>query len=125
MHTTVQALSLVSSVLFALLAAIAVFQWLRRRDTAAGWLAVTFLTLGLIVTVGRLVPSKPHGTGEHLAVKLLIELLVLFPYLLYRFATAFRPPSLRLQRIVLSLTVGLTIWTFALPHIPVKGEHWG
>jgi signal transduction histidine kinase len=52
-----------------------------------------------------------------------IELLVLFPYLLYRFATEFVPPSRRLQRIVLVLTVGLSVWTFALPTIPSAGEH--
>src|SRR3954447_7804967 len=104
MHATIQALSIVSSILFAGLAAIAVVQWVRRRDAAAGWVALTFVSLGLIVTVGRLVPSHPHGFRPGLAGRVLVELLVLFPYLLYRFATAFRPPSLRLQRIVGSIT---------------------
>src|SRR5206468_2412005 len=66
-HTTVQALSFVSTILFAGLAAIAVVQWVRRRDAAAGWVALTFLSLGLIVTAGRLVPSHPHGFGPGLA----------------------------------------------------------
>jgi signal transduction histidine kinase len=125
MHTTVQALSAVSSVLFVLLAAVAVVQWVRRRDAAAGWLALTFLSLGLLVTFGRLIPSTPHSFGAKLAMRIEIELLVLFPYLLYRFATAFRPPVRRLSRIVASITIGLTIWTFALPHIPGKHESWG
>src|SRR6476469_669184 len=105
MHATVQALSLVSSVLFVILATVAVFQWGRRRDTAAGRLALTFLTLGLIVTVGRLVPKHPHGFWPGFGQRALIELLVLFPYLLYRFATAFKPPSIRLQRIVGAITI--------------------
>jgi signal transduction histidine kinase len=76
------------------------------------------------VTVGRLVPAHPHGVLEHAAQRLEIELLVLFPYLLYRFATTFVPPGRLLQRIVGSLTIGLTVFTFALPHIPASGEHW-
>ena len=122
MHTVTQTLTVVTSVLFVTLAAVAVFQWLRRRDSAAGWVAVTFLTLGLVVTFGLVVPKHPHGFGPGLAERSLIELLVLFPYLLYRFATVFRPPSLRLQRIVGAFTIGLTIWTFALPKIPASGE---
>src|SRR5579859_504290 len=106
MHATIQTLSVVSSVLFATLAAVAVFQWVRRH-TAAGWVALTFLSLGLIVTVGRLVPSHPHGFGPGFAVRALIELLVLFPYLLYRFATAFGRPPLGLRRVVGTFTIGL------------------
>ena len=94
MHTAVQALSIASSLLFAVLAAVAVYQWIRRRDMAAGWVALTFLSLGVLVTFGRLLPATPHSFGAKLAARVEIELLVLFPYLLYRFATAFRPPSL-------------------------------
>ena len=124
MHATAQALSVVSSVLFVALAAVAVWQWTRRRDTAAGWVALTFLSLGLLVGFGRLVPSTPHSFGAKAAVRFDVELLVLFPYLLYRFATAFRPPSKRLSRIVASFTIGLTIWTFAIPHIPEQHQPW-
>jgi signal transduction histidine kinase len=105
------------------LAVLGGLRWRRRRDRAAGWIALSFLALGLIVTVGRLVPSHPHGFGEGAAQRLDIELLVLFPYLLYRFATEFVPPSRRLQILAASLTTGLTIWTFALRHIPAAGEH--
>ena len=125
MHTVVSVLGGISSLLFAALAVVTVYQWLRRRDTAAGWVALTFLTLGLLVTVGRLAPATPHSFGAKLAGRFEIELLVLFPYLLYRFATAFSPPSARLARVVTALTAGLSIWTFALPHVPVKGESWG
>ena len=52
-----------------------------------------------------------------------IELLVLFPYFLYRFAIAFNPPGRRIQLAVTALTSGLTIWTFALRHVPAAGEH--
>jgi signal transduction histidine kinase len=105
------------------LALLSLARWRDRRDKAAGWLALAFLCLGVIVTVGRLMPSDPHGLVLGEILRLEIELLVLFPYLLYRFATEFAPPSKRFQRIVLALTIGLSIWTFALPSIPSAGEH--
>jgi signal transduction histidine kinase len=122
LHQVVTALNVVTSVAFALLAAIAVRRWRRKRDHAAGWLALSFLALGLIVTVGRLIPSHPHGFVLGALLRVEIELLVLFPYLGYRFATGFVPPSRRLQRVVGALTVGLSIWTFALPTIPASGD---
>jgi signal transduction histidine kinase len=110
--------------LLVLLAGLAARRWRGRRDTAAAWLALAFLAIALLVTVGRLVPTHPHGALPFLAQRLDIELLVLFPFLLYRFATAFAPPGLLLRRVVASLTVGLTVYTFALPHFPASGEHW-
>jgi signal transduction histidine kinase len=122
LHQLVTVLTVVISVLFVVLAVVAVRRWRRSRDAAAGWLALSFLFLGLIVSVGRLVPAHPHGFVPGALLRLEIELLVLFPYLGYRFATAFVPPSRRLQRVVGLLTVGLSIWTFALPTIPTAGD---
>ena len=122
MHVLVTAFGVVNSVIFAGLSLVALLQWRRRRDSAAGWLALAFLSLGLIVTLGRLVPAHPHGIVQRIPQRLDIELLVLFPYFLYRFATAFVPPSRRLQRTVLALTALLSVWTFALPSLPSSGE---
>ncbi|HEY8647614.1 MAG TPA: ATP-binding protein [Gaiellaceae bacterium] len=122
MHELVTALNVVNSVIFVVLAAVVVRRWRRKRDDASGWLALSFLALGLIVTAGRFIPAHPHGLVLGALLRFEIELLVLFPYLGYRFATAFVPPSRRLQRVVGLLTIGLSIWTFALPSIPAAGE---
>ena len=61
MHELVTALSVVNSVIFGVLAVVAVRRWRRKRDGAAGWLALSFLALGLILTFGRLLPEHPHG----------------------------------------------------------------
>ncbi len=122
MHELVTALSVVNSVVFGVLAAVAVRRWRRKRDQAAGWLALSFLALGLILTFGRLMPDHPHGFVLGGLLRFEIELLVLFPSLGYRFATGFVPPSRRLQRVVGLLTFGLSVWTFALPSVPAAGE---
>ncbi len=124
MHGLFIAFSAANSVLLAVLAVLAFRRWRERRDRAAGWLALAFLAIALLVTLGRLVPAHPHGLAEAVAQRLNIELLVLFPYLLYRFATEFVPPGRRLQLAVAALTVGLSIWTFALPSFPASGESW-
>ena len=50
-------------------------------------------------------------------------MIVLFPYLLFRFTNAFRAPARRLASGLVLLTAILVVWTFALPKIPQPGEH--
>lgn len=123
MHALIVAFGILNSVAFVALAVVSVSRWRRRRDAAAGWLALAFLCLGLIVSIGRLVPTHPHGLFAGGEQRVEIELLVLFPFLLYRFATVFVRPSRRLQRLVGGSTVLLSVWTFALPRFPAAGEH--
>jgi signal transduction histidine kinase len=123
-HALVITVGVINSVSLAALAVVAVRLWIIHRSSAAVWLALAFTAIGLLVTVGRLVPSHPHGAAEYLAQRLDIELLVLFPFLVYRFATTFVPPGLLLRRVVPALTIALTVFTFVLPHIPAAGESW-
>ena len=103
---------------------VAIRLWWSRRARPAGWLALAFLAMALLVTVGRLAPSHPHGTIQYILQRGDIELLVLFPYLLYRFATTFAPPGRLMRLVVTSLTAGLTVFTFALTRFPATGESW-
>jgi len=123
-HALVITVGVINSVSLAALAVVAVRLWIIHRSSAAVWLALAFTAIGPLVTVGRLVPSHPHGAAEYLAQRLDIELLVLFPFLVYRFATTFVPPGLLLRRLVPALTIALTVFTFVLPHIPAAGESW-
>jgi signal transduction histidine kinase len=102
---------------------IVVRQWRARRDRAAMWAACTFGALGAIVVVGQLVPERPEGLLENAAQRVLLAVLALFPYLLYRFTRAFRSASVRLDRLLTGMTTVLVLWTFALPHhLPAAGE---
>jgi signal transduction histidine kinase len=98
-------------------------QWRARRDRAAMWAACTFGALAAIVVVGQLVPERPEGLLENAAQRVLLAVLALFPYLLYRFTRAFRTASVRLDRLLTGMTTALVLWTFALPHhLPAAGE---
>jgi signal transduction histidine kinase len=122
LRQAVEVVGYVNLVVFTVLAVVAIGQWTRRRDRAAGWAALGFGALGAVVVAGQALPDHPHGVGGYLAQRLVIAVLVVFPYLLYRFTTAFRPPSRRLALAVGSMTSLLVVWTFALPHFPEAGE---
>jgi signal transduction histidine kinase len=122
MRELVQVVGYVNVVAFCVLGAVAVAQWRIRRDRAAAWIALAFGALALVVLVGRAIPKHPHGFGEVAAQRLDIAVLVLFPYLLFRFTMAFREPSHRLYQFVSSMSIVLVVWTFALPHFPTDGE---
>jgi signal transduction histidine kinase len=103
---------------------VAFLAWNRRRDRAAMWAACTFGTLA-IVELLSLAPSRPHHVIERGLVRAELVLLVLFPYLLFRFTRAFRSVRRRAPEALGVLTVGLVGWTVALPAVPRSGDHRG
>src|SRR4051812_7616223 len=123
MHSLVRTFSVLNLVLFAAIAVVAVWQWRARRDAAAGWAAVCFGALGLVVVLAPVVPERPDGLLENFLQRALVPLLVLFPFLLYRFTLVFRAAPVVLDRLVGGLTTLMLVWTFLLPHrLPVSGE---
>ena len=122
MKLAVQIVGLVNLVAFTGLAAVALRQWRLRRDAAGAWAAASFAAIGVVVLVGRALPDEPDSFLEQAVERLDIVILLLFPYLLYRFTVAFDPPSRRLARIVDSATTLLVVWTVALPNLPDEGE---
>jgi signal transduction histidine kinase len=118
----VETLGWISLVAYTVLAVATIDQWRRRRDRASAWAAACFGTLGVVVIFGQILPDHPHGSGQHFAQKVEIAIFLLFPYLLYRFTTAFRVATTGLERLLGLMTVVMVAWTFALPTIPVSGE---
>ena len=57
-----------------------------------------------------------------MAQRALVIALILFPYFLVRFTTAF-VASRRLDRLAVVATAVLTVWTILLPDFPAAGEH--
>jgi signal transduction histidine kinase len=120
--TLVQILDYVNLVAFTVAAVVALRHWRAGRGRGALWAALTFVSLAIVVDVGRLLPEEPSNAAELIANRTLIALLVLFPYLLYQFASAFELRSRGLERFLVVMTAGLVIWTYALPDVPQEGE---
>jgi two-component system sensor histidine kinase KdpD len=121
-HALVEAVDWVNVGLLTLLGILALVQWRRGRGRAGLWAGLAFGVLALVADAGRLLPEDPDTSFENAVVRVLIAVLVLFPYLLYRFTTAFEPPTRRLERFVGLVTLALLVWTFLLPRIPEEGE---
>ena len=121
MGTLVEIIGWFNLALFTIVAVAALREWRAGRGRAGLWAALAFGSLAIVADAGRLIPDDPRGLAE-VAVRLLVALLVLFPYLVYRFTTAFRPPPPRLERLLGLMTVALLVWTFVLPEFPEESE---
>ena len=122
-ETVRNVLGYVSATAFGLLGVVSLWYWLRRRDSPGLWAALCFGSLGAVALAGQLLPQTASSTFELAAQRVLIVVLLLFPFLLFRFTAAFDPSSRRLGWTAAVATTGLIAWTIALPHFPQTGEH--
>jgi signal transduction histidine kinase len=122
MRSLVEAVGYVNLALFTLLALLTLQQWRTGRGRASLWAALTFAALAIVADVGQILPEEGRSDFEVVAVRLLIAVLVLFPYLLYRFTTAFERPTRRVERFLGLMTLAVVVWTFLLPSLPEEGE---
>jgi diguanylate cyclase (GGDEF)-like protein len=121
----IQVLSNVSLWEFVLLAALTTLQWIRHRIRGAGWVALSFAILGGI----SLVAKYDSGLFVHLTpVKVLLALLLVMPYCLFRFAASFRQPSIVVRALAIAVTIAIVVFTFTLQYLPLPGfpppPHW-
>lgn len=107
---------------FAALALVCFLEWRSRRGEAAFWALLTFGLLSA-VTASGLVTDRVYGTEPpDWLTKIVVGLVVLFPYFLYRFAATFGRPSRRVESTALALTAAVVVWTLALPDFPQESE---
>jgi signal transduction histidine kinase len=122
MREAVRIVSDANTVVFVVLALLTVRAWTARRDEPTLWAALAFGSLGAMILVGLGAPKIPHGRLEIERQRLDICFLVVFPYLLYRFAMAFGQRRGRFERWIGLLTVALVVATFAAPRFPAAGD---
>lgn len=91
---------------------LAVLQWWRGRTAATAWIALTFGTLGTVITASWFAPDGPDRPDAFM--KALVAGLVLFPYFLYRFARTLAGGSRWTYWVANALTAGLLAATFAV-----------
>src|SRR6476620_12722517 len=97
LHHAIQAFRYLNLVAFIALGPDNLVFWLRRRDRASRWAAVAFGALALLELLS-LVPDHPGNIVERGVGRIAIALIVIFPYLLFRFTNAFRATDGRLAK---------------------------
>ncbi len=117
-----EGIQLVQLVLFVALAAASIAQWRQRKGAPAAWIAVAFGTLGAIVLVSRLLPEHPTTATDEWIQKVLVAVLALFPYSLYRFMASLVTPIPWIWIFAHILTAATVVFAFLLPEIPTTGE---
>ncbi len=98
--------------------------WRQRHDRPSLWVLLTFANLALISIAGRVLQlfEGEESLALDIATKILVAILVLFPYSLYRIAHAFSQGA-RLAHMAASIpTAIVVVWTFFLPRFPEESE---
>ena len=122
METATDVFGYLNNALFVLLAVLCVRRWRKSGGNAAGFAALSFGVLAVIVLVSEVTPEDATGDFWAWVGKLTIAALLLFPYFLYRFATSFSRTARSLDVAAGVLTGGLIVWSLLLPPFPEAGE---
>ena len=114
---------LLESGVFATVASVAFIQWRRRGGASAAWLFATFGALAVIVPLSWITDPTEAGPGIGALRRLVIVLLALFPYFLYRFTSTFWHRSTRGNGPARVATVTIVAASVGLPNIaPTPGS---
>mgnify|MGYP000011629161 CR=1 FL=1 len=126
MEATLDALRYVQTAMYIALGVFAINAWIRRRGAARAWLAGTFGVLSLVTALGLVLPedNEPRSVGDVVS-RILLGLIVLFPYFLFRFAASFRTRPKWVEAAALALTAGLFLSIHVFHELPSEGESWG
>src|SRR5918994_3210620 len=122
MDTAVEVLRYVTLIAFIALAVVGTWQWYKRRDQPTKWLALTFLSIGLVAVAGLFTPEEIDSTALQWVVKIEILVLILFPYLLFRFSASFGGMTRRTEWLAGILTGIVAVWTLLLSRLPEENE---
>lgn len=121
MNGFLEALQFLQLFVYGGLALVALYHWGRRRGEAEAWGAATFGSLAAVLVIGRLVPAGDHGWVDWIR-KVNISMIVLFPYLLFRFTATFRRPSKAVEAVAGVLTLVAATSPYFFTTIPEAGE---
>src|SRR5690349_12287298 len=100
----VQVTQYLTAAVFVVLTGVVCWRWVRGRGAAgtSGWAAATFASFAGLLVVGLIGPQEgAAGPVWAWVTRVTITLLVLFPWLLFRFAGGFRRPSVGFRRVAL------------------------
>jgi hypothetical protein len=97
---------------------VALIQWRRRPGRSSLWLVATFGVLAAVVLAGLILPEDSSDPAVEWIGRVLLAVLVLFPYFLYRFTTSLLRPIPWVSVVGTVLTASIAIVAFLLPAFP-------
>lgn len=112
----------VNVVAFAVLALVTYASWRRSKHPGALWVFLTFLVLGAVAVAGLAIPDDAEGPAALAIQKLLVAVLLLFPYFLYRVSASFVSTTRTMDVIATSVITLVIGWTFGLSDFPTDDE---
>ena len=122
MQPLADAIEYLNDALFIALAVVALRQWRTRRDEASSWVAATFGILAAVVVFALFLPETGDALWLVWTRKVLIAVLLLFPYTLYRFAGSFQRPGRAMALFATAATGAIIVASFVLPPFPEPGD---
>ncbi|MGH2819812.1 MAG: hypothetical protein ACRDJ5_04070 [Actinomycetota bacterium] len=103
-------------------AVIAFVRWRRDRQAQARWLFLTFADLALVTLAGKLLPAGGEDPVVGFLNTLVVAVLLVFPYLLYRVSVSFAPAPRVVDATAALATAAVVAWAFVVPDLPAEGE---
>lgn len=122
MRTASEVLRYVNVGAFALLGLVTYLSWRKTKHPGAFWVFLTFLVLGGVAVAGLILPDDSEGGPWVIATKVLIAVLLLFPYFLYRVSASFVSTRRTLDVIAAGITALVIGWTMGISEFPSDGE---
>ena len=114
----------VTLIAFVALGVVTFVLWQQRKDRPSFWMFLTFLDLSVVVVVGEILElfEGQESMALDYAQKILVAVLLLFPYSLYRVAHSFAAGA-RIAHWVAAIPTAIVVaWTFFVPRFPEEGE---
>jgi signal transduction histidine kinase len=105
------------------LAAATVWSWARHRRPQEAWAAATFVVVAALSVAAASAPDEIDDGATLWLVKVILALVCVFPYLLYRFVTSMRPVTRTVDVLALAVTAAASLTVFAFRDLPDAGEH--
>jgi hypothetical protein len=123
MTELLEILRYVDAVLFVVLAGVTFKQWREHRDAAGRWAFLMFAVLGAAAVASLVLPDGSDDPTLEFIQTLVVALILLFPYLLYRLARSFSTRARSaVDVLATAMTAVVVIWAAAVPRFPGPGE---
>jgi signal transduction histidine kinase len=117
---TVHLLQNLQPVVYGIVALAGLWRWWILRTAVAAYGALSFVVLAAVVIVGRFLPADPSQWD--LLRRAVVAVLVLFPFLLFRFAGSFAPAPATFEVLGAGLTVAAVVGIFAVGDMPAESS---